>query len=783
MPEQIKPELLSPAGSMEALWAAINNGAVAVYLGASSFGARSTAGFDYHALKEAVRIAHFFGKHIYVTMNTLIKEREFEDFRRALVDVIAAGADAVLVQDYGALRMIKTCYPDLPVHASTQMTIQNLAGAQVAMRIGIDRVVFARETRLATLEKAAKAGIEVEVFVHGALCVAVSGQCTLSAMIGGRSGNRGRCAQPCRMDYLYRDRLGAWLSPRDISMAEHIPSLKAAGIASLKIEGRLKRPEYVAVVTRVYRQLLDEPQLSESVRKAYQQDLLQIFNRGGFSNGYVFGDQDASIMNPLHVSHEGVPLGTVLSCRSMGDKYLATIRLTSSLQNQDGLEIRGQVHQSMIYSGKDAVSSEIVDIRLHQPAAVGDTVHRLDSAHQLHHARNGLGIQGATPVSLDAALFLEPNKPARLTLSDGTTHIAVEGAIVQEAQRAPLSKENTEKAILKAGEYPVSFNSYSFYSTSPAFLPVSSLNKLRRDGLDTFYQARVENFPKLKVKSSYQRRDGFDSIKPFYANIILQSADIEHVDQYRALGVDSFFYAPSDYQPENLAEAINKLRENDALVLPRQTNDDTLDMLCTIANQADVHVVVNNIGQLYMPWPKGVLAGGGLHAWNNESLIFLKEQGFSSAALPRELTYQEQAGLSRTVLPLMLTVYGRAALMVLNHCPERVYRGLSSGHAFCRLCHQQQGTKGQYLKDRKGAAFPLYPLHLPEGCINYLLDEKPLHIGSKASPGDCWLLNMTLESTAEAQEIIQYYVALRQGESVSPLSIPYYHGRYQKGVE
>lgn len=782
MPGQIKPELLSPAGSMDALWAAINNGADAVYLGASSFGARSTAGFDSDKLKEAVRVAHFFQKRVYITMNTLIKEREFESFLLALEDVVSSGADAILVQDLGALRLIKEKHPHVPVHASTQMTIHHLTGAKYAVHMGIDRVVFARETPLSVLKSTAATGIEVEAFVHGALCVSVSGQCTLSSMIGGRSGNRGRCAQPCRMGYVYRDKQGAWLSPRDISMADHVPALIDAGIASLKIEGRLKRPEYVAVVTKIYRNLIDQSDMPDSIRESYRTDLLQIFNRGGFSKGYVFGDQDAAIMNPLHVSHEGIPIGVVMACRPMGDKYLATIRLTLPLHDQDGLEIRGQTNQGMIYSGKDAAASSMVDIRLHQPAMPQSLVYRLDSAQQLNAAQKSVGTKGATPVPLEAALHLEPGKPALLTLSDGTTNVTTQGVVTKEAQRAPLSAENTDKAITKAGDFPVLFTAYSFNSTSPSFLPVSALNQLRRDGLEAFYQARVNDFQKLHAKSKYHVATKQEN-KDCSLEIILQSADIQHLDLFKSLGIGSFFYAPVEFKKEDLANALRRLGEKDALVLPRQTNDETLAMLNSLVHENPVNVVLNNIGQMGLHWPRGVIAGNGIHTWNNASLQLLKEQGFVAATLSRELAYTEQADLSRSILPLIQNVYGRNALMVLNHCPERVYRGLSKGHIGCTLCHQQEGTRGQSLQDRMGASFPLYPLHLPEGCINYLLDEKPLHIGEKATMHDAWLLHMTIESSEEIQEIIRYYVALRRGEDISSLHIPYYHGRYQKGVD
>lgn len=783
MPEKKIPELLSPAGSMDSLWAAINNGADAVYLGASSFGARSSAGFDAQALQQAVQTAHLYGKRVYVTLNTLIKEKEFPAFTQALLQVVEAGADAVLVQDTGALLYIKKHFPHIPVHASTQMTIHTLHGAQAAKHLGIDRVVFARETSISTLDKAAEAGIEVEVFVHGALCVSVSGQCTLSAMNGGRSGNRGRCAQPCRMMYTYRNQAGAWLSPRDIRMAENIQGLKDAGIASLKIEGRLKRPEYVAVVTKIYRKLLDEPDNTSQITNADQQALEQIFNRGGFSKGYVFGDEDTDIINPLHVSHEGIPIGVVTACRRIGDKYLGTIRLTLSLRDQDGLEIRGKNQQGMIYSGKEAFPSETVDIRLHKAASPGDVVYRLDSAWQLSEARKSIGVQGAPPIELDASLFLEPGAPAAFTLSDGQVSVTANGQAAQAAQKAPLTLDNTKNAMTKAGAFPTTIKNYHFNNTSPAFLPVSSLNQLRRDALEQYFQTRLERYEHQKSQESYQPIHQNNSKQKSPHGLILQSADINNIAEYKALGISHFFYAPTDYHQEILEESLAKLSPTDALVIPRQTSDDTLSMLISLSQQYQLPVVINNIGQLSKEWANTVIAGYGIHVWNNNTIIMLHEQGINAATLSRELTYQESADLTDGMMTLIQPVYGRNALMVLNHCPERVYRKLSKGHAGCRLCHQNQGIRGQLLTDRLGSAFPLYPLHLPEGCINYLLDDKPLHIGDKASVRYAWMVNMTLETPEEIKEIITYYAALRKGEASEIHQIPYYHGRYQKGVQ
>ena len=244
-------ELLAPAGNRKALDAAIAAGADAIYLGYTAFSARSYAGnFDEKGLADAVRAAHQMGRRIYVTVNTLVKEEELPELTEALRVIRDSGADAILVQDLGVLRVARTAFPDLVIHASTQMTVNNVQGVQLLRDLGVRRVVPARECRISELHAMARTGAEIEAFVHGALCVCVSGQCLFSGMIGGRSGNRGKCSQPCRLPYTLSDGTrGYLLSPKDLMLVSRIRELREAGIESLKIEGRMKSPEYVATVT------------------------------------------------------------------------------------------------------------------------------------------------------------------------------------------------------------------------------------------------------------------------------------------------------------------------------------------------------------------------------------------------------------------------------------------------------------------------------------------------------------------------------------------------------
>ncbi|HEY9245777.1 MAG TPA: peptidase U32 family protein, partial [Candidatus Methanoperedens sp.] len=308
-----KPELLAPAGSKDALIAAVGNGADAVYFGGKLFSARRYASnFTNDELEMAIDYAHLRGVKAYVTVNTLIKDSELEEALEYLQFLCNCGADAVIIQDLGILGVLRDELPQLPVHASTQMTIHNAEGVKFLQEMGVKRVVLARELSLGEIHAIkSKTSVEIETFIHGALCFSYSGQCLLSSMIGGRSGNRGYCAQPCRKKYRINEAEGYFLSPKDLNMSEHIPALVDAGIDSFKIEGRMKRPEYVAGVVGIYRKLIDRYFGSPHdfhVRDDEKYTLLQLFNRD-FTTGYFFRNPGGGLMSRNYSHNRGTELG------------------------------------------------------------------------------------------------------------------------------------------------------------------------------------------------------------------------------------------------------------------------------------------------------------------------------------------------------------------------------------------------------------------------------------------------------------------------------------------
>ena len=341
-----RPELLAPAGSMDALIAAVNNGADAVYLGSTRFGARAYAGnFDEQQLRQAVRYCHQHEVKVYVTVNTLIFENELDD-AKALIDFLYHNdVDALIVQDLGLVSWIRRAYPDFELHASTQMHIHNREGVRWVRQLGMKRAVLARETPVELVRECAEEGLDLEIFVYGALCVCYSGECLMSSINGGRSGNRGQCAQPCRLPYQLVERDSGrvieapgeyLLSPMDLNTLDQVEELIRSGATSFKIEGRMKRPEYVGAVVRAYREKIDAvlAGMRPTSEEGEQIRLKKLFNRG-FTTGYLFHQSGPALMNPLRPNHVGIRIGTVLSQRN----GRVQVKLTAPLHQGDGLRI------------------------------------------------------------------------------------------------------------------------------------------------------------------------------------------------------------------------------------------------------------------------------------------------------------------------------------------------------------------------------------------------------------------------------------------------------------
>lgn len=771
-------ELLAPAGSTDALKAAILSGADAVYLGAAAFGARSTAGFDEENLRDALRLAHLHRKKIYVTVNILIKERELDDVRRTLSLLSSLGADAVLLQDLGLVKICREEFPELPIHASTQMALHNASGAQLLKSLGAKRAVLARECNLSEIRKAAQTGMEIEAFCHGALCVSCSGQCLFSSMIGGRSGNRGRCAQPCRLPYTYQGVTGAWLSPRDLCARDELQALADAGVYSFKIEGRLKRPEYVAVVTRAYRRALDgilEGRFVPADEKE-KESLTQIFSRGGFTLGYPGEKRDAAIIDPTRVTPIGVTLGSVKKVYQKGGALLANVSLIKPLHNGDGLEIG---KQELRYSGPEVPAGQTAVLRLRDTVRVGEAVRRTEDESQLAAARQtyeGEALNAALPIPFDAILTAWPGKEISLRVTDGESGVTVTGDICPPAQKKALDEESAKTALSKTGGTPFILRDLTV-KTAGAFVPASALNALRREALDRLAEARIAAQP--RDNSTAAKFDMPKHALPV-PRLIVKTSEFDAIPSLLEAGADEILYLPLDFREPYLLPLLKSFPGKTRLCLPSQCGEDTWGQLKAWAEERSIPLCLSSPNQLI----SGDMAGEGVPVMNSESVKLLSHLGCTSVTLSRELCQRDICDLQKNICELILPVYGRARLMVLNHCPMRTKMGLTVGREQCELCRQGKGAMGTSLTDRMGAAYPLRPLRLPEGCQIELMADKPLHLSGRLQGMEqlSWLLTFSDEPKEEQIRITAHYAALRRGETPEPLPVRGALGRFTDGV-
>ena len=778
-------ENLAPAGNRAALERADAAGADAVYLGYAAFSARAGAGnFDRQELEDAIRFAHLRHMRVHVTVNTLVKDGERGRVTEVLRLLNDLKADAVLIQDLGVLRIARRLFPGLTVHASTQMAIHNRTGVIWCGRQGISRAVLARECSLEEIRKCADTGVEIEVFVHGAQCVAVSGLCLFSSMVGERSGNRGRCAQPCRMEYDYRGRRGAWLSPRDVCLRDELPKLQEAGVASCKIEGRLKRPEYVATVAASYRKGLDslEQGRFEKADEAEKEDLLQIFNRGGFMKGYALGCEDAGVIYPDTVNHQGVRMGRVTAA----DGKLAKVQLEKDLRNGDGLTLRGAHEETgLVYAGPDLKAGETAILRLRPgtTAKTGDTAYRLTSAEQLEKAEK---MKGRT-VPADLFLKAMPGEALRLTATDGESTVTVTGETVEAAKTRAVTEEELARNLGKTGE-TVFVPREIRAKTAGAFVPVSQVNAIRREALSALAAERI---------SAFETRNAQCIMHNAQLNtpeVYLPEGDVpgmayirtpEQADAARKAGL-RVIWCPEDYRTEALQELKTAMQPGDWLALPDVCEEETLQTLRRYAEEnKDLlgGIVLGSVGQLGADWPVAFAAGPGIPVMNRQAASLLLEEGCVFVTASPELTGQELKTLLAGGVPIVTAVYGRTRLMLLHHCPARTALGLKKGHAGCRMCDEghPDALRGQVLEDRKGYRFPLLRQRLPEGCLVQLMNALPT---DNIYNAQCTMHNAQLKAvvltTEDAEETRMVLEAFKEGRKTDGETTS---GHWKRAVE
>lgn len=741
------PELLAPAGDMLSLKAAVENGADAVYLGVKKLSARAYASnFSVDELEQAIDYAHLRGVRVYVTVNTLIKDAEFAEAAETLQTIAAYGADAVIVQDIGLLSFLREFLPELSVHASTQMTVHNTESVRLLEGMGVKRIVLARELSLGAIRSIRnRTQTELEIFIHGALCICYSGQCLFSSMVGGRSGNRGYCAQPCRKQYVLKKngeevnvKGNFLLSPKDLNTAEILPQIIEAGVSSLKIEGRMKRPEYVAGVVNIYRSLLDRYATDPAgyfVSEDESRTLEQLFNRG-FTHAYLSGDPRLELMDHDVPYNRGVLVGTTVSGRS-GRGYVS-LKLSGPLNIGDGIGFSykgmGENVTNMFYKGKSITSAGkgmVVDLFLSNPISAGTQVYRTSDISLFRSMERSFNSQKpARRVSVRIELTAVKGKNLKICLEDSDNNIVkvISGYIVQASQKNPTTEINIKKQLLKLGNtvfYPASLE---VRSDLDIFVPVKELNNLRNSA--------VQEMEKVRIKKWKRTFKNFTLSSPPYCGEKtgkpLLSVSVNTLDNLLCAadeGADLIYFGDENfrsYTKATLKEAYDIAVVAGCriyLTTPSIVWDKELDELNSLIQEAlkigFCGVLVGNLGVLREVQQLGhnFIIDHNLNVFNNRSVLFYHRAGAEAVSLSPELTLEQVSSLG-TYGTVECMVHGNPKLMVIENCIVGSLLG-GENDTCCIPCRD-----GKFLiKDEKGFEFPLL---MDEHCRTHIFNSREL---------------------------------------------------------
>lgn len=736
-------ELLSPVGSFECLKAAVQNGADSVYFGSSSFSARAFASnFDFEELQKAVNYAKLRGVKTNLTLNTLIKNNEFEDAYNLAKKAYEFGIDAIIVQDLGLARTLIKNFPDLAIHASTQMSVHNLQGTLELQKLGFKRVVLARELSLEEIEYICNnSEVEIECFVHGALCISYSGQCLFSSMVGGRSGNRGKCAQPCRLPYTLVDKndielnKGYLLSTRDLCGLEYIPSLIKAGVKCFKIEGRMKSPEYVATVTRIYRKYINLANSNSEyiIDENDKKDLLQVFNRGMSSCGHLDKEPNKNLIFDKKPNNMGLYLGNVENYNKnkgyidLKLKENLSIGDTISLENETGTYTISELIQKNS-NIKNANIGQFVTIgRMKGKIKNGDKIFKISSKELSSLALDSIEKE-SKKILLNCKIIVNRDKPLSITVTSSNNielykNLSIEyitDIYPMDSINKPLDEETIIKQISKTTSSPFEFANINISLDDNLFIQLSHLNNLRRVALEKVEKFALSNIQRTPLDNkSYKIKDNINQItyntKPkisLLLNILTSSynySDLANVDN---IYVPLKYFLNKKYQ--NILHIIEK-KANLYIYLPTIIKANYRNLLHAnienaISNYNISGFVLSNISNFLLLQDLDrtkfkYIANYTFNVFNNITVTELKSLGIDKFTISPELDKPSILSLcNNNILPKEMIVYGNTPLMNINYCllgkSNKCYPKCDSK---CNL------DNTYYLKDRLGMKFLVIP--------------------------------------------------------------------------
>ncbi len=784
-------EILAPAGSFDTMRAAYKAGADAVYIGGMLFGARAYAdNVDMDQMLQAIDYAHLHGRRLYLTVNTLLKNTEIENrLMSYLSPFYEQGLDAVIVQDMGVLKWIHDHFPDLPVHASTQMTVCGTDYGRWLGNQGVTRIVTPRELSLDEIASMKReTGLEIETFVHGALCYCYSGQCLMSSMIGGRSGNRGRCAQPCRLPYSFEGdagrQSGYLLSPKDLCSLEWLPDILEAGVDSLKIEGRMKKPEYAALTTAVYRKYVDlyleKGREGYKIQKKDIEQLMDLYNRGGFTDGYFGRHNGREMITIARPNHSGLCVGRAEPMKK-GEVLIHTDR---DLSPGDVLELTDQVSIKLDrsiragsdfrykYSGKP-VKKNCPVMRTRNEALIGKVTESFVKNNDLKE-------------KIYCSVSISKESPAKIDVYDGTYHLTVEGPVVQAAQNRPAEAEDIRRRLTKTGGTPFAFEHLDISLEEGCYLTVQELNQLRRDALTQLEAAVLQPFRRQKkVQTEKLRTETAEHSLKVDRELYVLVANLE---QLRAVPDDPEIrriYFNDEGDDRIIAEASELAHASGRqfyLAMPYILRDSSAEVYKRRKQLFETSMtdgfLVRNVETLLMLRSMDVtqpcISDYNLYCMNDLSGGIYLEM-MSGTTLPLELNRRELASMNNKGNSEMI-VYGYLPLMVSAQCLVKTTDKCTGKSAI------------HMMEDRYHKHFPVK--NVCNFCYNLIYNSVPLHLADAAARDlddlgvKAIRLQFLEESPEKVEEILHFYSGILSGRTVTEPAIrDYTKGHYQRGIE
>ena len=702
-----KVELLSPAGNMKCLKYAIANGADAVYISGKNFGARKYAeNFTKEEIKEAIKYAHIYQVKIYITINTLIEESEKEDFLNYVKYIHENNVDAVIMQDIGMIKLVHEIFPNLEIHASTQTHCHNEETIKFLKSLGVSRVVLAREMTIEQI-KSIKTDIEKEVFIHGALCVSYSGQCLASSMILNRSGNKGECAGICRLPFdLYKENEKLTkekkylLSLKELNTTEYIKQILSTDIKSLKIEGRMKSPEYVGYITKIYRNLIDEE--NKQLTETEQENIYKLYNRE-FTKGYLNNETNQNISNIKSPSHQGITIGKVIDIKNNKIK----IKLTKELNQNDGIkftEDKGMI-ANFIYNEKNLLinqgkKNQIIYLDNKIGLAKKTSVQKTTDIKLIKEINNIEEKQQDISFNVKAKL----NEKLKVEIKYKNINISKETNTINKAINKPTTKEEIKEKLNKTNNTPFKVKEITINMDNNIFIPLKEINNIKRELINALIEKLTTPKP-----------------------IIIKKAKEEKINQKLTKSIN--FLVRNEEQLKTLLTKNVNIYTEDYLLYKKYKNNNiyykTPRVNNNYINLSNENILCSELGAINKYKDNNnIISDIYLNIKNINSINLLIKNNVNKIGLSTELEEKDieiimdEYKKSNKTPNLEILIYGKIELMIMKYCP--INKLLNENNKTCNLCKQNN----YYLEDRNKEKYQL----IHKNCLTTLMNYKNINL-------------------------------------------------------